>query len=178
MPFEMITCRKCRRCLSGARAHGPYHYYYVTDADGTRHHKWGYPGGGKAAEVPANVKREFRDEADAEYERREANLTEAQRAKRDAVMAQVRDMARLRREQAKRMDAAIALAHDQGDGPREIMRMTDEIEVAHKVERDVLQERFAAEREELEDMLDPQRAGSRKNATGDVAATPARRGAR
>ncbi|MDP9437238.1 MAG: hypothetical protein M3P49_00580, partial [Actinomycetota bacterium] len=67
--------------------------------------------------------------------------------------------------------------HDQGDGPREIMRMTDEIEVAHKVERDVLQERFAAEREELEDMLDPERAGSRKNATGDVAATPARRGA-
>ncbi len=150
--MEMVSCGKCKGCLAGGRVHGPYPYYYTRDANGVRHHRYGSPGVGSAV-VDPEVKARMRAEARDEAERLDAALSDEARAKRDAAMAHVRDQARLRRKQDKRMNAAIREAQARGDSPSAIMRMTDEIEAADKAERDVLQARFAAAREELETML-------------------------
>ena len=159
MPLEMVNCGNCRRCLTGAKVHGPYEYHYETRG-GNQYHWYGKGVGSPAmpdamllAEEFERLRRELEDElrweADRDYKERRNCLSPEHGAKIDRQMGLQNCLKRKRREKRR----ALKKRTHEGMTDAAIQAVNREVEQQFSHEIEELKRQLREGRAELRKML-------------------------
>lgn len=155
--YEFVNCGSCKRCLTGARVHGPYLYYYEGSGK-NRRHLWG--SGGRPtislAENPEEVLAEeerMRERAEAEYERRLRRMTAEQLAQRENVMGRIAALKRVEVKRRRETKKRVKKAEAEGLGARAIKEIKKQVAAQFEAELKELKAQVKKERDDLWKML-------------------------
>lgn len=99
---QMVSCGRCRRCLTGGRVHGPYPTHFESVGGGRQRHVYG-EGGASASGMSSGAapteaeKEEMREEARAEADAMVEAMPPDERELVDGILADQVDLRKLRR---------------------------------------------------------------------------------
>lgn len=124
LQLEMVSCGDCKRCLLGGKVHGPYWYDYQREDGKVVSHYVGklvteehadeqHPAGSTPEDLFPERAASMVQSAAEDAERREAELSEDQRANLDKVMALQANVRRASRHRARSEAPATAAQYQE-----------------------------------------------------------------
>lgn len=154
MPYELVSCGNCPKCLAGAKVHGPYPYHFEGGRN-DRRHLYGEGEGDSMEPLSKAEAKRMRAEAEEEYEELEQSLTPEQRAKLRDVMGRLAVLKRVRRRRKRAQDEEVAKQDresQEATGKGLTRRAIDEIvrEIGEQFEAEIAEAKRQISREKAE----------------------------
>ena len=157
--LEMVSCRSCKRCLSGVKTHGPYWFEYVRKKNGelTSYYR-GKASGSQALrvdnyeEVAARVER-MQTQAEDDYRRAEERMTSRQEKQHGIVLALLSRLKLKERDRRKDESQRVEKAEAEGLGARAVAELKRELKAQFALEVKELKAQVKKERYDLMKML-------------------------